>query len=411
MMTLLACPKPFRGHINTIQRNAIQSWLQLQPRPEIILFGDEEGTAALVDELGLIHRPNVDRTEQGTPLLSSIFQQGLEEGRGSLFTFINSDIVLMSDFTAAVQQVTFERFLLMGRRCDLNVEQALDFSQPHWATQLRGKAEAEGFLQSASAMDYFVFPRSLYKNVPPLAVGRVYIDNWLCYEAIRSDVPVIDATEAVLAVHQNHNYEHFSGGFSAMWTSPEGIANRKILGHDEHAYFRIDCANWVLTSAGLQQPQWTKGRLERCVEMLPYVRPELQSWSALLKHLMETRFHSNLEDGQIAEILQGLGEAFFKQANHWFWFSLKSENAQPVLALTAPSERDQIQQMAEEQHRVHWELNKLRQIIDTLEAKDCQAQAEIQRLHTQIHAIQSSKFWKLKTVWNRLKKRLPLTKH
>ncbi len=47
-LTILAMPKPFRGHIGIIQRNAITSWTKLQPRPEILLFGTEEGAAECV---------------------------------------------------------------------------------------------------------------------------------------------------------------------------------------------------------------------------------------------------------------------------------------------------------------------------------------------------------------------------
>ena len=45
MLTLFSTPKPFRGHIAVIQTNAIRSWLELEPACEVILFGDEEGTA------------------------------------------------------------------------------------------------------------------------------------------------------------------------------------------------------------------------------------------------------------------------------------------------------------------------------------------------------------------------------
>jgi len=36
----------------TIQRNAIASWTRLDPRPEIFLFGEEEGTRELAGEIG-----------------------------------------------------------------------------------------------------------------------------------------------------------------------------------------------------------------------------------------------------------------------------------------------------------------------------------------------------------------------
>ena len=72
MLTLFAIPKNFRGHIATIQRNAIASWTRLIPRPEIFLFGGEEGTAEIAHELGLRHFPEVARNEFGTPGLGKI---------------------------------------------------------------------------------------------------------------------------------------------------------------------------------------------------------------------------------------------------------------------------------------------------------------------------------------------------
>lgn len=63
MLTIFSCPKPFRGHINIIQRNAIRSWTLLQARPEIILIGNEEGTAEVCKEFGLRHIPDVERNE------------------------------------------------------------------------------------------------------------------------------------------------------------------------------------------------------------------------------------------------------------------------------------------------------------------------------------------------------------
>ena len=62
MLTLFSTPKPFRGHIGVIQRNALKSWTLLHPDVEIILFGDDEGTADICRELGLQHEPHVERS-------------------------------------------------------------------------------------------------------------------------------------------------------------------------------------------------------------------------------------------------------------------------------------------------------------------------------------------------------------
>jgi hypothetical protein len=45
MITLFSTPKPFVGHVGVIQRNAILSWQRLHPDVEIILVGEDAGTA------------------------------------------------------------------------------------------------------------------------------------------------------------------------------------------------------------------------------------------------------------------------------------------------------------------------------------------------------------------------------
>ncbi len=59
MFTLFSTPKPFRGEFARIQRNAMRSWVALRPRPEILIFGDEEGTAgdAEAQQARAAHRP------------------------------------------------------------------------------------------------------------------------------------------------------------------------------------------------------------------------------------------------------------------------------------------------------------------------------------------------------------------
>ena len=59
MLTIFAIPKAFKGQFDAIQHNAIRSWVQLDPKPEVVLFGDDEGTAEIANELGLRHIPEI----------------------------------------------------------------------------------------------------------------------------------------------------------------------------------------------------------------------------------------------------------------------------------------------------------------------------------------------------------------
>ena len=53
MLTFFTAAKPFRGATAVHQRNALRSWLAAAPGSEVLLFGDEEGSAEAAAELGV----------------------------------------------------------------------------------------------------------------------------------------------------------------------------------------------------------------------------------------------------------------------------------------------------------------------------------------------------------------------
>src|ERR1700730_16241220 len=138
MLTFFTTPKPFRGHIATIQRNAIQSWIRVHPEVEVILFGDDEGADAVARELEIRHEPYVRRNQHGTKYLSPIYDRAQEIARSELVCYVNCDIVLTADFRDAVERLCEWRrkFLMIGRRWDLNVTEQIDFSERDWGRRL-----------------------------------------------------------------------------------------------------------------------------------------------------------------------------------------------------------------------------------------------------------------------------------
>jgi hypothetical protein len=253
MITFFSTPKPFRGHIGIIQRNAIHSWKLAHPDAEVILFGNEEGAAEAARDLGARHEAEVDRNALGTPLLSSLFERADRLARHDRLCFLNADILLTDDFLAASTKLaqTHERSLVVGRRCDLDVTEPLDFSAPDWGPRVRSIARERGQLRPPQWIDFFVFPRGLLRQeVPPFAVGRPGYDNWLLWKVRSMRVPVVDATQVVLAIHQNHDYSHHPGGQSGLWQDVEARQNYALLGQGHFA--TIDNATHRLTQNGLR---------------------------------------------------------------------------------------------------------------------------------------------------------------
>jgi hypothetical protein len=247
---VFACPKPLGdAHVETIQRNAIASWTRLPGGPDVILFGDESA-ARLADDLGTRYSDEIAYTATGAPLLDSLFPAAERLAAGDLLAYVNADVVLMSDFAAAVSRVSRRSaFLMVGRRTDLAVVDPLDFDEG-WDARLRERALRDGRLHSHVAIDYFVFRAGLYEDIPPLAVGRASFDNWLIRKARDLGAAVVDATPVVLAVHQDHDYGHVAGGEAEVYSGAEAERNMELAGGAAKLFFIHD-ASHVLTRRGL----------------------------------------------------------------------------------------------------------------------------------------------------------------
>lgn len=255
MLTIFACPKPFTDpHIAIIQRNAITSWTLLRPRPEIILFGDEPGVAEICEQLGLTHVPEVERNEYGTPLLNDIFEKAQRLASYDVLCYANADIILMGDFIRAVQRVTMwrDRFLMVGRRWDVDITKPLSFEQPDWEKQVRSLALNTNRPRSDEWIDYFVFARSLLLEMPGFAIGRCAWDNWLVWRARSLKIPVVDVSSVVIAVHQNHDYSHHPEGEKGVWYGEEAKRNSDLAGGWTHLC-TIAAATHRLTVKGIER--------------------------------------------------------------------------------------------------------------------------------------------------------------
>ena len=139
-MTIFTIPKPFtNSHINIIQRNAIKSWTLLKPTCEIILLGDDDGVAEIAKEFNLKHIPNVKCNEFGTPLLNSAFELAKQASKNDLLTYINSDIILLSNFINIVKYLPDKEFLITGARWDIDIKNLIDYNNLNWEEQLTKK--------------------------------------------------------------------------------------------------------------------------------------------------------------------------------------------------------------------------------------------------------------------------------
>jgi hypothetical protein len=271
MLTLFTTAKAFEGHSDVIQRNAIKSWTLLHPDVEVILFGDDAGAAEAARELGIRHVPHVERTPQGTKYLGSFFDVAQQIARHDVLCYTNCDIILTPDFLDAIVRIraAHDKFLMVGRRWDTDIDQPLLFDQPDWADAVLEFAIRNGKQASGGWIDYFVFPQGLYLGLlPAFVIGRVFWDNWLVWKARSSGAAVVDASKAIVAIHQNHDYCYHPAGRHGVWSDEQSMHNLELAGGRWHLC-TIDDATHLLDPAGLRpNPERRKQALRRFIRTL-----------------------------------------------------------------------------------------------------------------------------------------------
>lgn len=279
-IALFTTCKPFRGSAQRIQSNALASWKAACPGMEILVFGDEPGVAEQCEKLGLRQISAVSRSEYGTPLLDGLFRAAERATTADLLAYVNADIMLTEDLMPPAARVLkqFPRFLLIARRWNVNLETAWDFSQADWGARLDEHARIHGELEPVyGGMDLFVFPRGLWEALPPFAIGRGRWDSALIYHARRTGVPVVDATEAMTTVHQNHDYSHIGDSRAGTFKGSESCRNETLLGGEEFIFTSLN-ATHVLDQAGLRRyrplyPPYLLRRLASLPALYPSLRP------------------------------------------------------------------------------------------------------------------------------------------
>ncbi|HZR95974.1 MAG TPA: hypothetical protein VFA56_09780 [Gaiellaceae bacterium] len=239
MITFFTIPKPFDGHIGIIQRNALRSWLRVAPDAQVIAIGERAA------EPGIEDLAEVARNDHGTPLLDDAFRLAHERARHDVLCFCNTDILLPVTLAAAVRTIrTRAPFLVVGECRDVRVDTEL--GDGHWPSG--------GRRRGADALDYFVFSRGLYDDVPPFAAGRPAFDNWLVWRARSEGATVVDATWAIAALHQAHSYAHV-GSLRERSSSVEAEENRRLVGGGrERLYSRFDATHRLVGGMLVSNP-------------------------------------------------------------------------------------------------------------------------------------------------------------
>jgi hypothetical protein len=236
MITIFCTPKNFEGIFDIIQTNSLNSWRALNPDIEIIIFGDSKGADKIARSINAIHIPEVEKSSNGVPILSDMFNKAQEIAKNDILTFINADIILPFNFVEPIKiiKTKLSKFLIVGYRWDIDITKKINFNNFNYNDVLWSKLIKKAKRHSSSGIDYFIFKKNTFPNLPNFVVGRPGYDNWIIWNARRRLIPVIDISKTVKVLHQNHHFNfHNLKKDPKIYLEEDGLTNRELINGNE----------------------------------------------------------------------------------------------------------------------------------------------------------------------------------
>jgi hypothetical protein len=229
MLTIFGVPKKSSPKIDRIQKNAVGSWKFITDK--VVLFGKDGYNLSYVYDT--VYVPSVNVNEFGTPLLNSVFDLACGIVNAKYLMYTNCDMVYVDPINEIVEEIShkYKEFLMVGRRWDVP-DLHIRFNGPRVdKDDVLTQVNKTGKLHIWSGIDYFVFPKEvgIKLEMPSFAVGRVGFDNWIIGKVKQLGITVIDATSRITAIHQDHDYEHVTGGRDWTRTGPEAVENLRLV--------------------------------------------------------------------------------------------------------------------------------------------------------------------------------------
>jgi hypothetical protein len=248
MLTIFTTCKPFIGLQAIHQRNALTSWTLQEPRPEIMVFGDEGGVAQAAEDIGFLHIAQVARDSYGLPYLDIIFRQARAEASNDWLMWANADIIMVDGVVEAAGRCAEAfpgGFLGVCRRWDIPLDEPLHLGDT-WRGYLRTVVQGLGELYTSCSSDVFIFKRPLPWAMPPFAAGRPKWDNAMLWLAAQHRTPVIDLTDFVLLAHPRHGYGPDGEADQKAWRGhPSGQRNEELAGGKDWCFHHVRRAGWL----------------------------------------------------------------------------------------------------------------------------------------------------------------------
>lgn len=236
-----------------LQYNAIKSWSLINPKPQILIMGDDPGVKELCEELQVTHIKDIeteqdDSSNKGVPIFSSMVKIAEEMARpDDTMLCMSSDIIIFQNIIKARQALInkFENgFCGVVQRSNKKIIEKIDFENKKWADEVLAGCQ----LHNPCSGDIFMFSKGFWENeMPPFMIGRSRVDTWMFWYGSEKKL-LVDMTKAIKIVHQLH--EKFETNNDRKLDSEYYKKNTELAkGNCYGKGINIRNANWAMDSS------------------------------------------------------------------------------------------------------------------------------------------------------------------
>jgi len=250
-------PRSFIDTYLTPQVNALNMIRNYDPSANIVLYSDDDGVKDYASK-NLYHAPDVVIKKGRLPLVNEALKYCAINFPECYICYINSDMLLVGNTKELINYIDKRfsgNFIATGYRCNLHIDTVIKSNE---IPDLLTKCSCKKTKGRHSALDVFIFKSDIFRllSMPNFRVGRPGWDNWLAAKCRILGFALIDISNVVTLVHQEHPPAHVQGTWKVSWPiwKEHGIShfasllecNYRVTSINKNYYAKFDILGWAL---------------------------------------------------------------------------------------------------------------------------------------------------------------------
>ena len=226
-IVIISTFKPLLPEFIVEHTNSLRSWKKLRCNPKIVIIGDDAGVEEFCKNENVLHHPFVNKNKYGTPLVSSILEEGWKYADDKdIVIFLNGDIILDDKLCDTIEAFVKEypnyyekTFLLTAIRQNWKNFDSVNFNENDWFKNILSKTSPD----SPTAIDLFVHRKGTITGMPQSGIAKYAYDSWILLNAFEKFDIVVDITETCKIIH------HFGKWYQNKMVCDRNLMTRELI--------------------------------------------------------------------------------------------------------------------------------------------------------------------------------------